>query len=66
MSPSIHEVLRYALTRRRRNLQRNFNHQSLGSPKAVRENLDVPIPILPHAPELLRGDATVGKEHRSV
>lgn len=37
-----------------------------GNPRAVRENLDMLIPILPHALELLRGDEKAEKEHRSV
>ncbi|MBN1286986.1 MAG: MogA/MoaB family molybdenum cofactor biosynthesis protein [Anaerolineae bacterium] len=37
-----------------------------GSPKAVRENLEVIMPVLPHAIELLRGspDAEAGHEFR--
>jgi len=37
-----------------------------GSPKAVRENLDVLLPILPHALELLAGSPGSESEHRSV
>ncbi len=35
-----------------------------GSPKAVRENLDVILPVLPHAVELLREDPTSEEGHR--
>lgn len=37
-----------------------------GSPKAIRENLDVLAPVLPHALELLRGEAGAESGHRSV
>lgn len=37
-----------------------------GNPKAVRENLDVLIPILPHALDLLSGDPKSGQQHRAV
>ena len=37
-----------------------------GNPKAVRENLDVLIPILPHALELLWDDPGAEAGHRSV
>ena len=37
-----------------------------GNPKAVRENLEVLIPILPHALELLRGDEKAEQGHRSI
>lgn len=37
-----------------------------GNPKAVRENLDVLIPILPHALGLLKGDAQTESKHRTV
>ncbi len=37
-----------------------------GSPKAVRENLDVLLPILPHALELLIDSPTGESQHRSV
>jgi len=37
-----------------------------GNPKAVRENLDVLIPILPHALGLLKGEAQTEREHRTV
>lgn len=37
-----------------------------GSPKAVRENMDVLLPILPHALELLNNDPDSEKSHRSV
>ena len=37
-----------------------------GNPKAVRENLDVLIPILPHALGLLKGEAQTESEHRTV
>jgi molybdopterin adenylyltransferase len=35
-----------------------------GSPKAVRENLAVILPVLPHAVELLRGDPASEEGHR--
>ncbi len=35
-----------------------------GSPKAVRENLEVILPALPHAAELLRGSGEAEKHHR--
>ena len=35
-----------------------------GSPKAVREGLDVIVPVLPHAIEVLRGDPGAEKGHR--
>lgn len=37
-----------------------------GSPRAVKENLDVILPILPHALELLEGSSGAEKGHRSV
>jgi molybdenum cofactor synthesis domain-containing protein len=37
-----------------------------GSPKAVKENLDVFLPVLPHALELLAGSAGSEAGHRSV
>lgn len=37
-----------------------------GNPKAVRENLDVLLPILPHALDLLTGRPESGQEHRDV
>ncbi len=37
-----------------------------GNPKAVRENLDVLLPILPHALDLLSGQPESGQEHRAV
>jgi len=37
-----------------------------GSPKAVKENLDVLIPILPHALELLGNDPKAEAGHRAV
>ena len=37
-----------------------------GNPKAVRENLEVLIPILPHALGLLKGEAQTEREHRTV
>lgn len=37
-----------------------------GNPKAVKENLDVLIPILPHALELLGGDPKAEAGHRVV
>jgi molybdenum cofactor synthesis domain-containing protein len=37
-----------------------------GNPKAVRENLDVLIPVLPHALDLLSGEPESGQEHRAV
>lgn len=37
-----------------------------GNPKAVRENLDVLLPVLPHALDLLTGVAESGQEHRTV
>ncbi len=37
-----------------------------GNPKAVRENLDVLIPILPHAIGLLKGNEKAERDHRSV
>ena len=37
-----------------------------GNPKAVKENLEVLIPILPHALELLRGDPKAEAGHRSA
>lgn len=37
-----------------------------GNPKAVRENLDVLLPVLPHALELLAEKAGGETEHRSV
>ncbi|MBM4424286.1 MAG: MogA/MoaB family molybdenum cofactor biosynthesis protein [Chloroflexi bacterium] len=37
-----------------------------GNPKAVKENLDVLIPVLPHALELLRGEARAEAGHRAV
>lgn len=37
-----------------------------GNPKAVRENLDVLIPVLPHALELITGKAGTEAGHRTV
>ena len=37
-----------------------------GNPKAVRENLDVLLPVLPHALDLLTGRPESGQEHREV
>ncbi len=37
-----------------------------GNPKAVRENLEVLIPILPHAVELVRGDVGAEMRHRTA
>lgn len=37
-----------------------------GNPKAVRENLDVLLPILPHALDLLTGQPESGQDHRDV
>ncbi len=37
-----------------------------GSPKAVKENLEIILPILPHALALLTGDESAEKDHRSV
>jgi molybdenum cofactor synthesis domain-containing protein len=37
-----------------------------GNPKAVRENLEVLIPILPHALGLLKGEAQTEREHRTI
>lgn len=37
-----------------------------GNPKAVRENLDVLLPVLPHALDLLSGEPESGQEHRAV
>jgi molybdenum cofactor synthesis domain-containing protein len=37
-----------------------------GNPKAVRENLDVLLPVLPHALDLLTGRPESGQEHRAV
>ncbi|MBI2976586.1 MAG: MogA/MoaB family molybdenum cofactor biosynthesis protein [Chloroflexi bacterium] len=37
-----------------------------GNPKAVRENLEVLLPVLPHAVELVRGDAGAEQGHRTV
>ncbi len=37
-----------------------------GSPKAVRENMDVLLPILPHALELLNNNPASENSHRSV
>ena len=36
------------------------------SPKAVAENLDVLLPVLPHALDLLTGRPESGQEHRAV
>jgi molybdenum cofactor synthesis domain-containing protein len=37
-----------------------------GNPKAVRENLDVLLPVLPHALDLLTGRPESGQEHRNL
>jgi molybdopterin adenylyltransferase len=37
-----------------------------GNPKAVAENLDVLLPVLPHALDLLTGRPESGQEHRAV
>ena len=37
-----------------------------GSPKAVRESLDVLLPVLPHALDLLSGRPESGQDHRDV
>lgn len=37
-----------------------------GSPRAVKENLEVILPVLPHALELLAGSSGAEKSHRSV
>lgn len=37
-----------------------------GNPKAVRENLEVLLPILPHALDLLTGRPESGQDHRAV
>ena len=37
-----------------------------GNPKAVRENLDLLLSVLPHALDLLTGRPESGQEHREV
>ncbi len=37
-----------------------------GNPRAVRENLDVLLPVLPHALDLLTGRPESGQEHRDI
>lgn len=37
-----------------------------GNPRAVRENLDVLLPVLPHALDLLTGRPESGQDHRAV
>jgi molybdopterin biosynthesis enzyme MoaB len=37
-----------------------------GNPKAVREGLDVLLPVLPHALDLLSGEPAGDQGHRSV
>lgn len=37
-----------------------------GSPRAVKENLEVILPVLPHALELLEGSSGIENGHRSV
>jgi molybdenum cofactor synthesis domain-containing protein len=37
-----------------------------GNPKAIHENLDVLLPVLPHALDLLTGRPESGQEHREV
>ncbi|KAA3657101.1 MAG: MogA/MoaB family molybdenum cofactor biosynthesis protein [Chloroflexi bacterium] len=37
-----------------------------GNPKAVKENMDVLLPVLPHALELIVGDSGSESSHRSV
>ena len=37
-----------------------------GSPKAAKENMEIILPILPHALALLTGDENAEKDHRSV
>jgi molybdopterin adenylyltransferase len=37
-----------------------------GNPKAVRENLDVLLPVLPHALELIVGSSGTESQHRTV
>ncbi|MFO7664127.1 MAG: MogA/MoaB family molybdenum cofactor biosynthesis protein [Chloroflexota bacterium] len=37
-----------------------------GNPKAIRENLDVLLPVLPHALDLLTGQPESGHDHREV
>lgn len=37
-----------------------------GNPKAVRENLDFLLPVLPHALDLLRGQSGTESDHRSI
>jgi molybdopterin biosynthesis enzyme MoaB len=37
-----------------------------GNPKAVRENLDILLPILPHALELLTEAPDTESQHRSI
>jgi len=37
-----------------------------GNPRAVGENLDVLLPVLPHALDLLTGRSESGQEHRAV
>lgn len=37
-----------------------------GSPKAARENMEVILPVLPHALSLLSGDKGAEQDHRSV
>jgi molybdopterin adenylyltransferase len=37
-----------------------------GSPKAVKENLDILLPVLPHALSLLTGQSGTETQHRSV
>ena len=37
-----------------------------GSPKAVKENMQIILPILPHALALLAGDENAERDHRSV
>lgn len=37
-----------------------------GSPKAVRENLDMLLPVLPHALDLLAGEDRAERDHRAI
>jgi len=37
-----------------------------GNPKAVRESLEVLLPVLPHALDLLTGRPESGQDHRDI
>lgn len=75
-APGIAEALRYEslkitrhamLSRARAGMrERTLIINLPGSPKAVRESLDILLPVLPHALDLLAGHSGSEQEHRAI